>query len=280
MKDKMTGFKVCRAILSPIYKFWYRPKVIGRENIPKDGPVILAGNHIHIMDQCNVIIATKRPVHYMAKKEYFDKKYKEGKFAWFFRLAGCIPVDRTIKDESAKSSAIEVLKEGKVLGIFPEGTRNGLKEARIKELYEKYFLEEVISYEEFYKKIKKNKKSFVDYLEELLENKFITKDEFMDNIFDVDSFLRDLITNHRLTEDEYYNHYLLPLKFGAVSLAYKTDAKIVPYAIVGDYKFRSKNLVVKIGEPINPDSDLERCNQMLDERIKELVKEIKKDVYK
>ena len=54
----------------------------------------------------------------MAKKEYFDKKYKEGKFKWFFQTVGCIPVDRTTKDEFAKTSALEVLKESKALGIF------------------------------------------------------------------------------------------------------------------------------------------------------------------
>ena len=139
MKDKMTGYKILKTILSPIYKFWYNPKIKGSENIPGEGPIILAGNHVHIMDQCNMIISTKRPIHYMAKKEYFDKKYKEGKFKWFFETVGCIPVDRTTKDENAKSKAIQVLKESKALGIFPEGTRNGLKEEKIKSLYNKYF---------------------------------------------------------------------------------------------------------------------------------------------
>ena len=121
--------------------------------------------------------------------------------------------------------------------------------------------------------MKHNKKSFVDYLEELMEKKFITKEEFLDNIFDADAFLKDMITNHRLTREEYINHYLLPLKFGAVSMAYKTHATIVPYAITGDYKFRSKNLTVRIGEPFTPDEDLEKANLRLDREIKELVKE-------
>ena len=70
----MNGFKFLRGTLSPIFKFWYRPKVSGKENILKEGSIILAGNHIHIMDQCNVIVSTKRNLHYMAKKEYFDNK--------------------------------------------------------------------------------------------------------------------------------------------------------------------------------------------------------------
>ena len=245
MKEKMTGYKIFRAILKPIYLFWYNPKIIGKENIPKEGSIVVAGNHIHIMDQCNVIISTKRCLHYMAKKEYFDNS----KVAWFFKAAGCIPVDRSKKDEEATSHALEVLKAEEALGIFPEGTRNALKEERAKELYDYYFEESTMEFPEFYEKTKNNRTSFVNYLEELYQKKFITKDEFLDNIFDVDAFLKDLILNHRMTKEEYYDHILLPLKFGAVSLAHKTDSLIVPYAITGDYKFRSKNLTVRIGEP-------------------------------
>ena len=271
MKDKMTGYKVFKAILSPKYKYWYNTKIKGKENIPKDGPIILAGNHIHIMDQCNVIISTKRPIHYMAKKEYFDKQYKEGKFAWFFRMSGCIPVDRSTKDEDAKSSALEVLNEQKALGIFPEGTRNALKENRIKELYDKYFNDK--DYSTFYKKIKSNKKSFIDYLEVLLNDKVITKEEFVNNIYNSKQFLKELIKDKKIKENDYYDNYLLPLKFGAVSLASKTNAQVVPYAITGVYKFRSKDLTINIGKPFKVTEDLEKANKKLDEEIKKLVKE-------
>ena len=270
--SNMPIYKIARPILGFIYKCWYNPKIYGKENIPKDGSLILVGNHIHIMDQCNVIIATKRNIHYMAKKEYFDPKYKEGKFPWFFRGAGCIPVDRTKKDTEATDSALEVLNEGHALGLFPEGTRNALKESKAKELYEKYVID-TMSFEEFYKKAKKNKTSFVDYLEELKDRKIITKDEFLDNICDVDSFLQDLILNHRITKEEYYSHVLLPLKFGAVSMAHKTDSYLVPYAITGHYKFRSKDLTINIGEPFKVEEDLEKAIQKLDYEIKELYKQ-------
>lgn len=117
--DKMYGFRFLRFILGPIFKLYYNPTIIGKENIPESGSILIVGNHKHLMDQCLAIISTKRPIHYMAKKEYFD-----GKFAWFFKLAGCIPVDRSKKDENAKSSGLEVLNNGLVLGLFPEGTRN------------------------------------------------------------------------------------------------------------------------------------------------------------
>lgn len=209
----------------------------------------------------------------MAKKEYFDPSYKEGKFPWFFKGVGCIPVDRSKKDEEATNEAINVLKSSEMLGLFPEGTRNSLKEARAKEIYEKYFLEETIDFNEFYKRVKKNKTSFINYLEELKDNKVITMDEFKDNVIDVDGFLQDLIKNHRLTREEYYNHVLLPLKFGAVSMAHKTNAQIVPYAITGEYKFRSKNLMIRIGKPFTADDDLAKANERLDLEIKNLMKE-------
>ena len=271
VKEKMPIYKIGKPILGTIYKLWYNPKIIGKENIPKEGSILLVGNHIHIMDQCNVILATKRCIHYMAKKEYFDHQYKEGKFPWFFRGAGCIPVDRSKKDMEAVSSALEVLNNNQALGLFPEGTRNGLKEERIKELHKAYA--EDVPYEEFYKKIKNNKTSLVNYLEELKDKEFITKEEFMDNLYDVESFFEDLITNHRITLDEYVDHILLPFKFGAVSMANKTDSYLVPYAITGKYKFRTKNLTIRIGKPFKADDDLAKANQQLEEAIKELIKE-------
>ncbi len=265
--EKMTAYKVLKPVLSLIYKLWYNPKIIGKENIPKEGSILVVGNHIHIMDQCNVIISTNRPIHYMAKKEYFD-----GKFAWFFKAVGCIPVDRSRKDEEATSSALKVLENNQALGLFPEGTRNGLKEERIKELYDEY-IDDTITYSDFFEKIKKSKTSQVNYLEELMLNKVITKEEFLDNIYTADEFLNDLIINHRLTKEEYYNHILLPFKFGAVSMAKKTDSLLVPYAITGDYKFRSKNLTIRIGKPFQADADLEKANQRLKEEIINLIKE-------
>ena len=82
--NKMIGFRISKGILSVFFKLFFHPKIIGRENIPETGGVILAGNHRHIFDPCMPIISTKRPVHYMAKKELFS-----GIFGWFFKLVGC-----------------------------------------------------------------------------------------------------------------------------------------------------------------------------------------------
>lgn len=118
------GFKLCRAILGPIFKWYYKPTIINKEVIPKEGPILIVGNHKHLFDQCLAIISTKRVIHYMAKKEYWDSK----KTAWFFDLAGCIPVNRQTKDSDAKNAAVEVLKNGGAIGLFPEGTRNRTNE--------------------------------------------------------------------------------------------------------------------------------------------------------
>ncbi len=266
-KEKMFLYKILKPILGIIYKLWYNPKIIGAENIPDRGSILMVGNHIHLMDQCNVIISTKRVLHFMAKKEYF-----ESKFAWFFKNVGCIPVDRSKKDEKATNKAIEVLNNNLALGLFPEGTRNGLKEEKIKEIYNLY-LKDNLPYQEALIKLKKNKTSQYNFLEDLLLKKIITKDEFIDNIFEIDEFLKDLIINKRITTEEYFSNLLLPFKFGAVSMASKTNSYLVPYAITGEYKFRSKNLVIRIGKSFKIGSDLEKENQRLYEEIKKLMKE-------
>ena len=113
------GFKLATVILKPFFYFWYNPRIIGKENIPENGSVVIACNHKHIMDQCMVIIGTHRPISYMAKAEYF-----QGKTAFFFKMTGCICVNRNGDDEQAKQSALNVLNNNGALGIFPEGTRN------------------------------------------------------------------------------------------------------------------------------------------------------------
>lgn len=118
-KNKMLGFRFFKGLLGIFFLIFFRPKIVGREKIQKDGGVILAGNHRHIFDPCMPILSTKRPVHYMAKKELFNSP-----IGWFFKVVGCIPVDRGHDNTDSKEAALEVLREGEVLGIFPEGTRN------------------------------------------------------------------------------------------------------------------------------------------------------------
>ena len=267
MKNSLPLYRLFRFLLSGIYKLWYNPKIIGAENIPDTGNVVIASNHIHVFDQCNIIIKTKRCIRYMAKKEYF-----KGRLAWFFKGVGCISVNRDHKDSAAVNKAIEVLKEGHCLGIFPEGTRNRIKKDQIEEIYLKYFKD--INYTFFYKKIKNNKLSQINYLIELFDKEIITKKELKENIFLVDKFLKDLAVKNKISKADYYNSLLLPFKFGAVSIASKTTSKIVPVAVSGDYKFRSNNLIIKIGKPMAVVEDLEKANVKLRKETINLLKNL------
>lgn len=103
-----------------IFKLLYFPKIEGKENIPKTGGVVITCNHTSFLDGIFMVYACNRPIHMLAKKELF----KKGILNFGFRSIGCIPVDRSIHDENAKSEVIDILNEGKVLGIFPEGTIN------------------------------------------------------------------------------------------------------------------------------------------------------------
>lgn len=113
-------YRVIRTLLYPIFLLVYRPEFEGRDNIPKSGSVILAGNHTNNLDAAIMLAGCKRIVHMLAKKELFKSKISNR----FFRSMGCIPVDRKIHDENAKSEAIDVLKNNGVIGLFPEGTIN------------------------------------------------------------------------------------------------------------------------------------------------------------
>lgn len=113
-------YRIVRTLGYPIFLLLYRPEFEGRNNIPKSGSVILAGNHTNNLDAAIMLAGPTRVVHMLAKKELFKSKISNA----FFRSMGCIPVDSKIHDENAKSEAIEVLKNNEVIGIFPEGTVN------------------------------------------------------------------------------------------------------------------------------------------------------------
>nr|WP_239094130.1 lysophospholipid acyltransferase family protein [Bacillus sp. B15-48] len=103
-----------------IFKPFYRVEVIGRENIPLDGGVLLCSNHIDILDPIIVGMMAPRPVHFMAKEELFSLPV----FGKIIHHVNAFPVKRGMSDREALRKGISILKEGKVLGLFPEGTRS------------------------------------------------------------------------------------------------------------------------------------------------------------
>ena len=116
MKDAIL-YKILRPLITGFYKLFFRPKFIGTENIPISGRVVLAGNHTSNFDAALLISATKRNVHFLAKKELWNGPKKI-----IFGNLGLIPVDRKSKDGNALIIAERYLKKEKLIGIFPEGT--------------------------------------------------------------------------------------------------------------------------------------------------------------
>ncbi len=111
-----------KVILTPLLRFFYRVRVEGLEGVPADGPVILASNHVSFCDSIFLPLVLRRRVTFVAKAEYFE----DPKTAWFFRAVGQIPIKRGggSASQRALDSAREVLDEGGVFGIYPEGTRS------------------------------------------------------------------------------------------------------------------------------------------------------------
>jgi 1-acyl-sn-glycerol-3-phosphate acyltransferase len=111
-----------KAILTPILRFFYRVRVEGLEHVPGDGPVIMASNHLAVCDSFFLPLMLRRRITFVAKAEYFE----DPKTAWFFRAVGQIPIKRGdgLAANRALESALEVLAEGGVFGIYPEGTRS------------------------------------------------------------------------------------------------------------------------------------------------------------
>lgn len=114
-------YSFCRGVLFVIYKLLFRLEGKGMENIPQEGGVLLCSNHISLLDPPTIGILLKRKVHFMAKKELFDIFG----FRWLITQLGAFPVKRGGVSKESIKTALNILRTGKVMGIFPEGTRAG-----------------------------------------------------------------------------------------------------------------------------------------------------------
>lgn len=189
-KEDKPLYYFLRNLANVLLRILYRPKKIDKENIPQEGPIILAGNHVNAIDPVMVITSTKRLVHYMAKESLF-----KGIHGWIFKKVGTIKVHRNKSNPVAVMEAEDILKHGGAVGIFPEGTRN------------------------------------------------------------------------RTNED------LLKFRHGTVSIAKKTNSKIVPFAIRGKYKIFRKGLSIKFGKPIDVSNmEIEEANDYLRGEVLKLLK--------
>ncbi len=112
-------YKKIRGPLNFLFRFLFRPTIINAESIPKEGRLVLAGNHTSCLDCLLVACSTKRVVHFLAKEELVT-----GMLGFAFKRVGIIPVNRKAKDKNALHSAEKVLEQDGLIGIFPEGRTN------------------------------------------------------------------------------------------------------------------------------------------------------------
>ena len=100
----------------------YRPKILGKENLPEEGGALLCPNHVHNLDAAIIVAMFKRKVNVLAKEELFKNKF----LCWIADLFGIYPVKREKADMQAIKISLKLLKKDELLLIFPEGTRNGM----------------------------------------------------------------------------------------------------------------------------------------------------------
>ncbi|KAB7708895.1 1-acyl-sn-glycerol-3-phosphate acyltransferase [Bacillus aerolatus] len=116
----VTFYSIARTVVKSILMPLYRIEVHGREHFPKEGGVLLCSNHIDNLDPPVVGITAPRPILFMAKEELF----KVPVFGKMLTNLNAFPVKRGMSDREALRKGLKFLKEGKVLGLFPEGTRS------------------------------------------------------------------------------------------------------------------------------------------------------------
>ena len=114
-------------VIGPLLLSLFRPWIIGLDHIPKTGPVILASNHLSFIDSVFLPLVVPRRVAFLAKSDYFTGKGLKG---WatrqFLTAAGQLPIDRSggKASEDSLNTGLRVLRDGRILGIYPEGTRS------------------------------------------------------------------------------------------------------------------------------------------------------------
>ena len=112
-------YAIAKFFLRFLFNIFLRLRVEGAENIPKDGPLVIASNHLSLLDPPVIGTAATRKVHFMAKQELFVPILGD-----LYRILGAFPVRRGGADRAAIKHGIDILQSGQVLAIFPEGTRS------------------------------------------------------------------------------------------------------------------------------------------------------------
>lgn len=120
-------YKIAKGILRPIFKILYRINIVGKENLPKQGSIIICANHANAIDP--IFLGVSMPykkIYSMAKAELFSNKL----FGYILSKLFVFPVKRGEADIKSIKTALTILNNGQVMGIFPEGTRNKTDEVK------------------------------------------------------------------------------------------------------------------------------------------------------
>ena len=120
---KKIGRGIVKGAIYGYCKIVYRVRIIGKENIPQDGAILFCGNHRTYLDPPLIVATAKRHMRFMAKEELSKNKF----LAFLGVVFDAIYVKRDSKDITAMKEALKTLKSGSCIGLFPEGTRNGLE---------------------------------------------------------------------------------------------------------------------------------------------------------
>lgn len=128
-KPRRAGFTYAlgRSLISPLARTIYRPRIEGRENVPMDGAVIFASNHLSFIDSIAIPVAAPRPVHFLAKSSYFEGTGVNGWLSrTFFESIGAIPVRRGAGQAALDALELQrqLLDDGLAVALYPEGTRS------------------------------------------------------------------------------------------------------------------------------------------------------------
>ena len=116
----MVWYRVLRPIFTVIFRTFWPLRVVGAENVPKEGAAVVVSNHLSMIDPFVVSYGAHRMVSFMAKEELFRVPF----VGLLIRRLGAFPVDRSRQDATSLRVALSVLKGGELLGMFPEGTRS------------------------------------------------------------------------------------------------------------------------------------------------------------
>lgn len=253
-------YQTSRIFSAPIFRTKYNPTIVGKENIPVEGAVIFSGNHMNQLDIQAVMASTKRTIHWaLSSSEIASNK-----------VSGMILVD---KDKS-EDEMLSCLARGSSIGIFAEGKKNILTDQKMIELIN--MKNANISLEDFKELIdKKTLLSQIDYLERLYQEGRISLSQFKSSVIRAKQALLEFKEEGIITSDEYDDSLILPFDLETVTLASKSGATIIPFAVNGDYDKLNNNLTVRFDKGFKVDQyeSLEEANVYLRETVKKMVKE-------